>query len=85
MRFVTLINREGGTFKTLDLDGFSKRLAAIMKEAGHEHEMAVVVGDEIVDRLNAIIGRKDCDALLVGGGDGTVSATAARACSRARR
>ena len=79
MRFVTLINREGGTFKTLDLDGFSKRLAAIMKEAGHEHEIAVVVGDEIVDRLNAIIGRKDCDALLVGGGDGTVSAAAAAA------
>ena len=79
MRFVTLINREGGTFKTLDLDGFAKRLAAIMEEAGHEHEMAMVDGDEIGDRLDAIIGRKDCDALLVGGGDGTVSAAAAAA------
>lgn len=79
MRFVTLINREGGTFKSLDLDGFANQLRAIMEEAGHEHELTVVEGEEIADCLQAIIGRKDCDGLLVGGGDGTVSAAAAAA------
>lgn len=77
MRFVALINREGGSFKTTDLDAFSARLEEIMHSAGHDLEICIVEGSEIEERLESLTGRADCDALVVGGGDGTVSAAAA--------
>lgn len=77
MRFVALINREGGSFKTTDLDAFSARLEEIMQSAGHDVEICIVEGSEIDERLQTLAKRTDCDALMVGGGDGTVSAAAA--------
>ncbi|NMG38294.1 diacylglycerol kinase family lipid kinase [Chelativorans sp. ZYF759] len=76
MRFVVLINREGGSFKTTDLDDFSSRLEEIMQAAGHELEICIVEGREIDKKLKSLTQRADCDALVVGGGDGTVSAAA---------
>lgn len=76
MRLVALINREGGSFKTTDLDAFSARLEEIMHSAGHDVEIRLVEGSEIEKQLKKLARRKDCDAIMVGGGDGTVSAAA---------
>ena len=76
MRFVALINREGGSFKTTDLDAFSARLEEIMHSAGHGVEICLVEGSEIEEKLKKLASRTDCDAIVVGGGDGTVSAAA---------
>jgi len=76
MRFIVLINREGGSFKTTDLDDFSSRLEEIMQAAGHELEICIIEGREIDEKLKSLTQREDCDALVVGGGDGTVSAAA---------
>ncbi|MGY6708182.1 MAG: diacylglycerol/lipid kinase family protein [Rhizobiaceae bacterium] len=77
MRVVALINREGGTFKTIDLETFSTRLEEVMRSAGHDVDVCIVKGSEIEERLESLSRRTDCDALIVGGGDGTVSAAAA--------
>ncbi|MEF2546419.1 diacylglycerol kinase family protein [Aurantimonas sp. E1-2-R+4] len=77
MKILALLNRDGGTLKTTDRD----ELMALMRDefAIHGHELAVesCAGDEIVDAIKAAALRDDLDVLMVGGGDGTVSAAAA--------
>jgi len=77
MKILALLNRDGGTLKTTDRD----ELVALMRDefAIHGHELAVesCAGDEIVDAIKAAALRDDLDVLMVGGGDGTVSAAAA--------
>ncbi|MEC5323419.1 diacylglycerol/lipid kinase family protein [Aurantimonas sp. A3-2-R12] len=77
MKILALLNRDGGTLKTTDRD----ELVALMNDefAIHGHELTVesCAGDEIVAAIKAAALRDDLDVLMVGGGDGTVSAAAA--------
>src|SRR5690606_33103300 len=77
MRFKVVLNRDGGTLRTFDLDAFVERLHTVLLRAGHEVEVAVITGNELEDALDAAL-ESDCDVVMVGGGDGTVSAAAGR-------
>jgi diacylglycerol kinase family enzyme len=79
MRFAGVLNRGGGTLRTMDADAFCVRAREILAEHGHTIDFRVVSGETLLDELNRAAGRSDIDALVAGGGDGTVSAAAAAA------
>lgn len=76
MRFHVILNRDGGTLRTLDLDAFSSSLAATLHDAGHTCEVEIVEGSRIADAIEQAA-HGEADAVMVGGGDGTVSCAAA--------
>ncbi len=76
MRFVAVLNREGGTLRATDLDDFGHRMAATMERAGHEIAIQVVPGSQVEEALMEAA-ESSADAVIAGGGDGTVSAAAA--------
>lgn len=84
MRFVGVFNRDGGTFRTMDPVAFSEQATSILAEAGHSLDCRFVDHSELAAALTAAAERLDADAMLVGGGDGTVSA-AARAAFASKR
>lgn len=77
MRFQVILNRTGGTLRTLDLVGFTATMRRTLEALGHDVMIAVVAGDEIARALDEAAASV-CDVVMVGGGDGTVSAAAAR-------
>lgn len=77
MKILALLNRDGGTLKTIDLDGLVTLMHDEFKIHGHDLTVELRGGDEIADAIQAAARRADLDALIVGGGDGTVSAAAA--------
>lgn len=76
MRFKTVLNRDGGTLRTLDLDAFAAEVERLLGEAGHTVETEIVAGSEIEATLRAAAGEAGVDVVMVGGGDGTVSTAA---------
>ncbi len=77
MKIKAIFNRDGGTFRTTDMDAYSKRAEEVFHAAGHEIEITVASGDGMADILEKTARRDDLDAMLAGGGDGTISAAAA--------
>lgn len=77
MRFRAILNRNGGTLRTTDLDAFSRFLTDTLVEAGHEVDIKVVEGKEIVAALKEAVADEHVDVIMAGGGDGTASAAAA--------
>ena len=77
MHFLAILNREGGTLRTTDLDALSDYMRQSMSRAGHGIEIETVAGAEISDALKKAVAREDVDVVLAGGGDGTISAAAA--------
>lgn len=82
MQFIGVFNRDGGTFRTMDMDAFSAEAATILAGHGHVLEPRVVEGGDLIDELERAANDPRCDVLLAGGGDGTIS-TAAEICFRA--
>jgi diacylglycerol kinase family enzyme len=76
MRFVGVFNRDGGTFRTMDMDQFSAEATRILADHGHTIDIELVAGKDLIPALKAAVSRKDADVLLAGGGDGTISAAA---------
>lgn len=76
MRFVGIFNSEGGTFKTMDIDAFCEEAKAIFAEKGHSLDCRPVAGSELLAALEKAASEAGTEALLVGGGDGTISAAA---------
>lgn len=76
MRFIGVLNRDGGTFKTLDMTAFCERATTVFAAHGHELECRVVAGRELLAELERAATDPICEALLAGGGDGTISAAA---------
>ncbi len=77
MRFHIVLNREGGTFRTVDVDAYRARAEQVFAAGGGEVSFDVVAGKEVEAALEAAGKRGDIDAMIAGGGDGTIS-TAAR-------
>lgn len=77
MRFVAVLNREGGTLRTTDLDAFSTRMREMLQAAGHTVDIHIVSGKDLVAALDKAASSR-ADVVLAGGGDGTVSAAASR-------
>jgi diacylglycerol kinase family enzyme len=76
MRFKALFNRDGGTFRTTDMDAYAKKAEQVFRDAGHEIECELVSGKDIVPALERAAEERDVDGLIAGGGDGTISAAA---------
>ena len=75
MHIIGVFNRDGGTFKTTDMEAFAARAVAIFSAAGHQLETRVVDGKSLMAELERAAG--SAELLLAGGGDGTISAAAA--------
>ncbi|NDW07075.1 diacylglycerol/lipid kinase family protein [Jiella pacifica] len=76
MRILALLNGDGGTLKTTDLDWLSELIEDEFAVHGHGITVEVCAGKDIVAAIEQAAKRDDVDVLLVGGGDGTVSAAA---------
>lgn len=76
MRFIAVLNSDGGTLRTMDLDAFAARLRDRLGEAGHTVDVRVVEGGGLMDALREAVEAPDADVVMAGGGDGTVSAAA---------
>ncbi|WP_309085114.1 diacylglycerol kinase family lipid kinase [Chelativorans sp.] len=76
MRFRAVLNRDGGTLSTMDLDALSTQISDALTAAGHSVEVLVVDGSGIVAALRETCSHPEADVVLVGGGDGTVSLAA---------
>lgn len=77
MRFHLVLNRRGGTLRTLDVEAFAASAVSILEGAGHHVSVAIVSGEDIADALDAAVSGS-AEVVLVGGGDGTISAAAGR-------
>lgn len=77
MRFVAVLNRDGGTLRTTDLDELCASARAIFESHGHVLDCRVVSAGEIEATLRKAAAAGSTDAVLAGGGDGTISAAAA--------
>lgn len=77
MRFLAVLNRDGGTLRTADIDAFRERTIRMLESQGHEVAFEIVHGPEIANALVEAAARRNIDVVLAGGGDGTISAAAA--------
>lgn len=77
MKVHAILNRDGGTLKTTDLELLSRVICDEFRLHGHEIEVEQLTGSELGDAIARQAKRSDLDALMVGGGDGTVSGAAA--------
>ncbi len=76
MRFLAVLNRDGGTLRTTDIESFTKRTAEVLASAGHSVAFEIVSGGELVQSLERSAAANGVETVLVGGGDGTISAAA---------
>ncbi|THK39694.1 diacylglycerol kinase family lipid kinase [Ensifer sp. MPMI2T] len=77
MKIKAIFNRDGGTFRTTDMEAYGRWVEEVFRAAGHEIEVAAVEARDMRDMLERTCRRGDLDAIVAGGGDGTISAAAA--------
>ncbi|MCQ1850069.1 diacylglycerol/lipid kinase family protein [Neorhizobium galegae] len=76
MNLFAVFNRDGGTFRTTDMDAYCARAVETFKAAGHEIECHVVSGKDVVSTMEKAASTRGVEGLIAGGGDGTISAAA---------
>ncbi len=77
MKIRAILNRDGGTLRTMDLDAFCARATEVFGSEGHDLDCRIVSGQSVESELKAASQDADVEAVLAGGGDGTISAAAA--------
>lgn len=75
MKLIAIFNRDGGTFKTTDMDAYCQHATRVFSAQGHEIECHVVAGDDVVSTMEKVA-ESGAEGLIAGGGDGTISAAA---------
>ncbi len=81
MKIHAVFNRDGGTFRAMDMEDYCRQATEVFSGRGNGFSCDIVAGSEIEDALEKASRRGDLDAILAGGGDGTIS-TAAGICWR---
>lgn len=76
MRFRGVLNRGGGTLRTMDVEAFADAARRTLEAAGHTARFDLVDGEAVVDALAEAARAPDTDVVMAGGGDGTISAAA---------
>ncbi|HEV7276695.1 MAG TPA: diacylglycerol kinase family protein [Devosiaceae bacterium] len=76
MHFIGVLNRDGGSFREMDLAAFAADAERVFAENGHTIECRLVSGENLRTELEDAAGDARADGLVVGGGDGSVSAAA---------
>lgn len=79
MRFRAILNKDGGTLRSMDLDAFCQHAEALFAAEGHELDCRVTAGAKVEAALKDASSDPDVDVMLAGGGDGTISTAAAAA------
>ena len=51
MHFVAVLNRDGGTLKSTDLDALAQRMRKTLEDAGHSLDVHVVEGEGVLPAL----------------------------------
>jgi len=77
MKFLAVLNRDGGTLRTTDLDALAQSMRETLEAHGHSLELDLVPGAGIAAALDRAARRRNIDVVMAGGGDGTISAAAA--------
>lgn len=77
MRIIAVLNRDGGTLRTMDLDAFCVTAVATFAKYGHQLDCQIVAGSEVAATLRKAAASSGVGAILAGGGDGTISTAAA--------
>ena len=75
MKFHIILNRDGGTLRTLDLDAFCAEATTILEQAGHSVGVDITDGAGVSTALERAASGS-ADVIMVGGGDGTISTAA---------
>lgn len=76
MRFQGVLNRGGGTLRTMDVEAFAEAARRTLEAAGHTARFDLVEGEAMVEALSEAAQAVDADVVMAGGGDGTISAAA---------
>lgn len=76
MKIAVILNRDGGTLRTLDADDLVAGLTETLERHGHTVQTRLACGEGLAEALKAAVG-SDADVIMAGGGDGTISAAAA--------
>jgi diacylglycerol kinase family enzyme len=79
MRLKIILNSDAGTLRGLDPDAAAAGVAAIFRHHGHEAEAVALPGKGAVEAIEQACGDPGFEAIVVGGGDGTISVAAAAA------
>ncbi len=79
MNLVLILNRDAGALRGVDAGQAAEALAAIFRERGHAVATEVREGKDAVGAIERACRSGDADAIIAGGGDGTISAAAAAA------
>lgn len=77
MHFIGIFNSDSGSLRTIDLAAFTAEATRAFAEHGRTLECRVVAGEDLLPELERAARDKRANGLLVGGGDGSVSAAAA--------
>lgn len=78
MHFQAILNSEGGTLRTADIDALTVEITEKFTAQGHTIDVALVKGEELEDALDGAVADDRVEAVLIGGGDGSVSGTAGK-------
>ncbi|MBP1852451.1 diacylglycerol/lipid kinase family protein [Rhizobium halophytocola] len=76
MKFKAVFNRDGGTFRTTDMEAYCQRVHAVFEGAGHRLDCHIVEGKDIISALEQAFADNSIEGVIAGGGDGTISAAA---------
>jgi diacylglycerol kinase family enzyme len=76
MKIRAVFNKDGGTLRTTDMDAYCEKVMQVFQSAGHDITCLAVPGAEIAKALQTAADA-GVDALIAGGGDGTISTAAA--------
>lgn len=75
MKLIAIFNRDGGTFKTTDMEAYCAHATRVFEQQGHDFECRIVAGPDVVEAMQAVA-ESSAEGLIAGGGDGTISAAA---------
>lgn len=76
MRFRAILNRDGGTLRTMDLEALCAQATQIFAAQEHALDCRIVSGKDVECELAAAAEDAGVEAVIAGGGDGTISAAA---------
>jgi diacylglycerol kinase family enzyme len=76
VRFKLIINRDSGTVRSQGADVLRGKLETCLREAALDGALAFVAGRDLDAALRVAAATAELDLVMVGGGDGTVSAAA---------
>ncbi len=79
MRFRAILNQDGGTLKDTDIEQFSTLIVESFEANDHSVDVRPVKGDDLIEALESAFEDDEVEAVIAGGGDGTVSAAGALA------